>query len=158
MNICIFQEDLRKLFKSNALRLNNQLIQSRIMTFFVDKPTHKNLLSTVFSAGNCTIFASTMRYFFLKYINNRYFYTVLAFIIWMAFFDSDNLREQMRLSNKIERLQQQKHFYRTEIQKNKSSLNALKYDTTQLEKYARETYFMKKDNEDVYVIIRRTKH
>lgn len=95
-----------------------------------------------------------MKYFFLKYINNRYVYTALAFIIWMAFFDSDNLREQMRLSNKIERLQQQKHFYRTEIQKNKNALNALKYDTTQLEKYARETYFMKKDNEDVYVVIR----
>ncbi len=99
-----------------------------------------------------------MKYFFLKYINNRYFYTALAFIIWMAFFDSDNLGEQMRLSNKIERLQQQKYFYRTEIQKNKNSLNALKYDTTQLEKYARETYFMKKDNEDVYVVIRRPKH
>ncbi len=125
---------------------------------FVNNTTCKNFQRTVFSAGNCTTFASTMKYFFLKYINNRYFYTALAFIIWMAFFDSDNLREQMRLSNKIERLQQQKHFYRTEIQKNKSSLNALKYDTTQLEKYARETYFMKKDNEDVYVIIRRTKH
>lgn len=94
-----------------------------------------------------------MRHFFLKYINNRYFYTGLAFLIWMAFFDSDNLREQMRLSNKIERLDQQKNFYQKEIQKNKSSLNALKYDTTRLEKYAREKYFMKKDNEDVYVII-----
>jgi len=99
-----------------------------------------------------------MKHFFLRYINNRYFYTALAFIIWMAFFDSDNFREQMRLSNKIERLQQKKHFYQTEIQKNKSSLNALKYDTSQLEKYARETYFMKKDNEDVYVVIRRHKH
>ncbi len=99
-----------------------------------------------------------MTRFFLKYINNRYFYTGLAFIIWLAFFDSDNLREQMRLSNKIDRLDQKKNFYRTEIQKNKSSLNALKYDTTQLEKYAREKYFMKKDNEDVYVIIRPSKH
>ena len=98
-----------------------------------------------------------MKYFFLKYINNRYFYTVLAFIIWMAFFDSDNFREQLRLSNKIERLEQKEHFYKTEIKKNKSFLNALKYDTTQLEKYAREKYFMKKDNEDVYVIIRTSK-
>ncbi len=94
-----------------------------------------------------------MKYFFLKYINNRYFYTGLAFVIWLAFFDSDNLREQMKLSNKIERLNEKKHFYQSEIKKNKSSLNALKYDTTQLEKYAREKYFMKKDNEDVYVII-----
>lgn len=94
-----------------------------------------------------------MKHFFLKYINNRYFYAGLAFIIWMVFFDSDNLREQVRLSNKIERLDQKKDFYKMEIRKNKNSLNALKYDTTQLEKYARETYFMKKDDEDVYVII-----
>ncbi len=96
-----------------------------------------------------------MKQFFLKYINNRYFYTALAFVIWMAFFDNDSFREQMGLSNKINRLEQQKHFYQTEIQKNKSALNALKYDTTQLEKYAREKYFMKKDNEDVYVVIRK---
>ena len=95
-----------------------------------------------------------MKHFFLKYINNRYFYTGLAFIIWMAFFDNDSLRVQMKLSNKINRLEQQKHFYQTEIEKNKNALNALKYDTTQLEKYAREKYFMKKDDEDVYVIIR----
>jgi len=144
--------------RHNVLHLNNQLILPRILPFVVNNPTCKNFRSTVFSAGNCTTFAGTMKYFFLKYINNRYFYTTLAFIIWMAFFDSDNLREQMRLSNKIERLEQQKHFYRTEIQKNKSSLNALKYDTTQLEKYAREKYFMKKDNEDVYVIVRPSRH
>jgi cell division protein FtsB len=96
-----------------------------------------------------------MKEFFSTYINNRYFYTGLAFIVWMVFFDSDNYREQLRLSGKIDQLQQQENFYRTEIQKNKSALNALKYDTSQLEKYAREKYFMKKDNEDVYVVIRK---
>jgi len=96
-----------------------------------------------------------MKRFFSKYINNRYFYTGLAFVIWMAFFDNDNFREQMRLTHKIEQLQQKKQFYQSEIEKNKSALNALKYDTTQLEKFAREKYFMKKDNEDVYVVIRK---
>ncbi len=96
-----------------------------------------------------------MKRFFSKYINNRYFYTGLAFVIWMAFFDNDNFREQMKLTHKIEQLQQKKQFYQSEIEKNKSALNALKYDTTQLEKFAREKYFMKKDNEDVYVVIRK---
>ena len=101
------------------------------------------------------IFADTMKYFFLKYINNRYFYTGLAFFVWLAFFDNDSFREQMKLSTKIHELKQQESFYQTEIHKNKSALNALKYDTTRLEKYAREKYFMKKDNEDVYVVIRK---
>ncbi len=100
-------------------------------------------------------FAKGMKHFFLKYINNRYFYTGLAFLVWLAFFDNDSILEQIKLSNKINDLKQEKSFYKTEIQKNKSALNALKYDTTQLEKYAREKYFMKKDNEDVYVVVRK---
>lgn len=92
--------------------------------------------------------------FFKKYINNKYFYTALAFVVWMFFFDSDNFRKQIKLSHKIQDLQNQKAFYTKEIAKNKSALDALKFDTTKLEEFARETYFMKKANEDVYVVVR----
>ncbi len=95
-----------------------------------------------------------MKQFIKKYIHNRYFYTALAFVIWMAFFDNDNLQEQLHLTHKIKQLEKQKSFYQTEIQKNRNALNALKYDTSQLEKFAREKYFMKKENEDIYVVIR----
>lgn len=95
-----------------------------------------------------------MKDFFLKYIHNKYFYTALAFVIWMLFFDSDNLREQLKLSNTIDHLKKQKEYYSKEINKNRAAIQALKYDTTQLEKYAREKYYMKKDNEDVYVVVR----
>lgn len=92
--------------------------------------------------------------FFKKYMNNKYFYTALAFVVWMFFFDSDNLLVQIRLSRKIKNLENQKAYYSKEIAKNKSALNALQYDTTKLEDYAREKYFMKKDNEDIFVVVR----
>ena len=92
--------------------------------------------------------------FFKKYINNKYFYTALAFVVWMFFFDSDNLLVQIRLSRKIKNLENQKNFYSKEIAKNKNALNALQFDTTKLEDYAREKYFMKKDNEDIFVVVR----
>jgi len=95
-----------------------------------------------------------MKNFFLKYINNKYFYTGLAFVVWMVFFDSDNFVGQWQLNRKIEILEHKKTFYQEEITKNQNALHALKYDTSQLEKYAREKYFMKKDKEDVFVIIR----
>ncbi len=95
-----------------------------------------------------------MMHFFKKYINNKYFYTGLAFVVWMVFFDSDNLLQQMKLNKKINNLEQKKSFYQKEITKNQSAIKALTYDTAQLEKFAREKYFMKKDNEDIYVIIR----
>lgn len=94
--------------------------------------------------------------FFKKYINNKYFYTALAFVVWMFFFDSDNFREQIRLSQRINNLEKQKSYYSKEIEKNKSALKALQYDTTKLEDYARERYFMKKNNEDIYVVVRDT--
>ena len=93
---------------------------------------------------------------FKKYINNKYFYTALAFVVWMFFFDSDNLLVQLKLSRKIKNLENQKVYYAKEIAKNKSALNALQYDTTKLEDYARERYFMKKDNEDIFVVVRDT--
>lgn len=92
--------------------------------------------------------------FFKKYINNKYFYTALAFVVWMFFFDSDNLLVQIRLSRKVKNLENQKAYYSKEIAKNKSALNALQYDTTKLEGFARQKYFMKKDNEDIFVVVR----
>ncbi|MBE0649297.1 MAG: septum formation initiator family protein [Bacteroidales bacterium] len=94
--------------------------------------------------------------FFKKYINNKYFYSALAFVVWMFFFDSDNFREQIRLSQRINDLEKQKSYYSKEIEKNKSALKALQYDTAKLEDYARERYFMKKNNEDIYLIVRDT--
>ncbi len=96
-----------------------------------------------------------MRSFFKKYIHNKYFYTLLAFLIWMLFFDSDSLQRQFKLSQTIQNLKKQEKFYKQEIKKNQNAVNALKYDTTLLEKYAREKYFMKKDNEDIYIVIKK---
>lgn len=87
-------------------------------------------------------------------MNNKYFYTAFAFVVWMFFFDSDNLLVQIRLSRKIKNLEDQKAYYSKEIAKNKNALNALQYDTTKLEDYARKKYFMKKDNEDIFVVVR----
>jgi len=92
--------------------------------------------------------------FFKKYMNNKYFYTAFAFVVWMFFFDSDNILVQIRLSRKIKNLEDQKAYYSKEIAKNKNALNALQYDTTKLEDYARKKYFMKKDNEDIFVVVR----
>lgn len=88
-----------------------------------------------------------------KYILNKYFYTGFAFVLWMLFFDQENLIEQIRLSNTLSNLRDKKEFYEEEIAKNENSIKKLETDTAWLEKFAREKYFMKKDDEDVFVII-----
>jgi cell division protein FtsB len=91
--------------------------------------------------------------FFKKYINNRYFYTGLAFIVWMLFFDQENIVEQIHLSRQLNDLEDQKEFYLHEIEANTEAINVLENDTARLEEYAREKYYMKKDGEDVFVLV-----
>ncbi|MCF6171412.1 MAG: septum formation initiator family protein [Bacteroidales bacterium] len=91
--------------------------------------------------------------FFRKYINNRYFYTGLAFVILMVFFDQENIVEQLNLSRRLSDLEEQKAFYREEIKNNTEAIYVLEHDTLRMEKYAREKYYMKKDGEDVFVLV-----
>ena len=69
----------------------------------------------------------------------------------MIFFDSNSLLVQNDLNNDINKLNQQKSYYNNEIEKDKKELNMIQTDTG-LEKYAREKLYMKKDNEDIFII------
>ncbi len=91
--------------------------------------------------------------FFRKYINNKYFYTGLLFLVWWIFFDQESLIVQYNLSSLRSGLEEQKEYYKSEIEKDQAAINTLQNDTVFLEKYAREKYFMKKDDEDVFVIV-----
>ncbi len=92
--------------------------------------------------------------FFKKYINNKYFYTGLVFLIWWVYFDQESIIVQYNLAKIRTGLENQKEFYLEEIEKDKAAINTLQNDTVELEKYAREKYFMKKDDEDVFVIVK----
>lgn len=111
----------------------------------------KKWKSGCFSAQN-PAYLCTM--FFRKYLHNKYFYVGFAFLIWMIFFDQESLQDQMRLNRSLRNLEKQKEFYLNEIDQNNRSIDILTNDTAHLETFAREKYYMKKDNEDVFVIIR----
>jgi len=78
---------------------------------------------------------------------------ILAFLVWMLFFDRNNFINQVRLVNTLNDLNEQKEFFQREIKKDSAELHRLKTDTASLEKFAREKYLMKKENEDIYLII-----
>ena len=85
---------------------------------------------------------------------NRYFITLLAFAIWMAFFDTNSLKRQRILNKRVGEINEMKAFYAAEIEKNNTSIYELETDLESIEKYAREKYLMKRDSEDVYIITR----
>jgi cell division protein FtsB len=86
---------------------------------------------------------------------NRYVITFVIFALWIFVFGPSRLTIQWDLSNKLEKVQSEKQFYLDEIAKNVKASEELLTNDDNLERYAREKYWMKRDNEDVYLVIRK---
>ncbi|MDA7794109.1 septum formation initiator [Flavobacteriales bacterium] len=87
-------------------------------------------------------------------LKNKFVLVTLALLIWVAFFDSNNWIKQARLQSEIDDLKEQKEYYLKEIEKDSIALFDLTNNTETQEKFAREKYLMKKENEDIIVIIK----
>ena len=86
-----------------------------------------------------------------KFIKNIYVIVLTFFLIWMVFFDTNSLLIHLELRKEVKKLEQQKQFLQSEITKDKKILEKLS-TPEELEKFAREKYFMKKDNEEIFLI------
>lgn len=85
---------------------------------------------------------------------NKYFLITIVFLVWMVFFDRNDIFSQYQYHQQLSKLEQERDFYQKETTEINKELNELTSDKTALEKFAREKYLMKKDNEDVYVIVK----
>jgi len=89
----------------------------------------------------------------LRRLNNKYAITILVFGVWMLFFDNNNFIAQIRLNRSHNELVMEKQYYISEIEKDRNATFELMTDTITLEKFGREQYLMKRDNEDIYLIV-----
>lgn len=95
---------------------------------------------------------SHQRSLFTK-LMNKYTMTLLIFLVWLAFFDRNNLVEKMQLKNKITTLKKEKSYYQEKIEDDNRKMQELLSNKDNLEKFAREQYLMKNRNEDIFVIV-----
>ena len=86
----------------------------------------------------------------IKFLTNKYIIILTAFLVWMFFFDA-NVKLNKEFKKEIKELNNTINFYKKEISKDKKTIIELQ-DSLQLEKFAREQYLMKKENEDIYII------
>ncbi|KAF0201082.1 MAG: hypothetical protein FD170_2973 [Bacteroidetes bacterium] len=91
------------------------------------------------------------------FFRNKYVLVVTAFLVWLTFFDRNNFISQVRLGQILTEKRVQKDFYLDEIKRDSISMHELMSDTVSLEKFGREKYIMKKDDEDVYLIVKEKK-
>lgn len=78
----------------------------------------------------------------------------MAIVVWVAFFDKNDLMSQYELTQKLKQLQTERGYYNQEIEKSKNDMNELRTNPSNLEKFAREKYLMKKENEEIFVIVK----
>lgn len=86
-----------------------------------------------------------------KILTNRYVFVLLVFIIWMLLFDTNSWLTHQKLNNEISEIENNINYYKSEIEQDKKTLQTLN-DSVEIEKFARENYFMKRENEDVFII------
>lgn len=76
---------------------------------------------------------------------------IVGFGIWMIFFDTNSYLIHRELDKEIEGLENNAEFYQKEIDHDKSFMKKME-DSNEMEKFAREKYYLKKENEDIYII------
>ena len=78
----------------------------------------------------------------------------LLFVIWIALFDKYSFVDRLQLRSKINQLENEKKYYREKIEEDKRKKEELLGNRDNLEKFAREQYLMKKENEDIFIIVK----
>jgi len=92
------------------------------------------------------------------WLKNKYIITAALFGIWLLFFDDRDIISQFKHSRELNKLEESRDYYVEEIRKTSAELDKLKSDPATLEKYAREKYRMKKDEEDLFIITNPESH
>ena len=90
---------------------------------------------------------------FIRILRSKYTITFLIFYVWLFFFDQHSIWERKGHESKIEALEKEKAYYIEKIENDKKRIHELKTNKKNLEKFAREQYLMKKENEDIFIVI-----
>jgi cell division protein FtsB len=89
----------------------------------------------------------------MRAVRNKYLIAVSVFLVWLLIFDHNSLIDRAKYIRTLHELEGERQFYNERIEEDSRRLRELKTDKENLEKFAREQYFMKKENEDVFVIV-----
>jgi len=87
------------------------------------------------------------------FFRNKYVIAGFTLLVWLIFFDRNNFIAQIELGSILNEQRQQKEFYIKEIMSDSTAIHDILTDSVTLQKFAREKYLMKKDNEDIYLIV-----
>jgi cell division protein DivIC len=88
-----------------------------------------------------------------KAFRNFYVVGTVIFLTWMVALDSNNLIARYQLGAKLSSLEDEKEYYEEKIKEVQKDHDELFGEKESIEKFAREKYLMKKESEDIFVIV-----
>ena len=86
----------------------------------------------------------------------KYILVLIIFLVFIIFLDNNNLIKLRKYRKELNNAKEQNEFYKQKIKEDSLEIQKLKRDKEQLELYARKTYFFKKDNETIFLIVKDT--
>lgn len=99
------------------------------------------------------VFFMTMKRIYHHLSTFKYLYFLILFVVWMLFFDQNNIFNQHKLKTNLRAIEHQRDFYKSEIDKNQRLIEDFQTDTAFMERFGREKYLLKRDNEVIYLIV-----
>ena len=87
-----------------------------------------------------------------KVLKNKYFLVTFFFVLWVFFFDTNNLLRWYSDMKDVAAQERQKNYYKEAIRQTDEKLKELKSNKDSLEKFAREQYFFHESDEDLFII------
>jgi cell division protein FtsB len=93
----------------------------------------------------------------LSVLKNKYLLTIIGLSVWVIFFDKNDLKTQIELRKEVRQLEEERNYYAHEIADITADIRDLSTNPKTLEKFAREKYYMKRDNEEIFVIVEENK-
>jgi cell division protein DivIC len=88
-----------------------------------------------------------------RIVLNKYFIASVLFFAWIGFFDENSIVAHQKNKSRLKELQKQKEYYIEHITNDRKKLEDLNSGMSQLEKFAREHYYMAKPDEDVFIVV-----
>jgi cell division protein FtsB len=88
----------------------------------------------------------------LKLLRNKYISAIIVFLIWIAFFDRNDLFTQWDRKQELQKLETSQTFYEREIAATRKDLLELNTNPATLEKFAREKFYLKRPNEEIFIV------
>jgi cell division protein FtsB len=89
----------------------------------------------------------------VRLLKNKYFIISLIFVVWIMFFDENNMMAHRKNKKRLASMKAQREYYIEKIASDNRKIEELRSGLENLEKYAREQFYMSKPDEDVFIIV-----